>query len=323
MYQLRCRLNELCSLSLEWKEKTCDIPTGRTMSDSWGPTASDIAGARRLQSQVHWTAQYDDDALDTILEGVLPNDLDVPGHPSTPAGADDDADDDELEDDPDMYGLSDVDEEDASIIGELEEGAAFRADGDDDSVDGVVNGEWYEDEEFPEIATPSRRDKSPVKRARSPTKRTASSSRPSSPFSLPSSFPSSPTKRRRVNTRSARNATAEKSEKIRQALRHLVGDNSQLLTNFEEFVGSIDPDMLQSKRKPLWTKDELDSLNKDARAQGVSVIEYKLLDRTLQEMQDADLPIANLAALSRLLVSTEQYTKLSEKFPFPFQCEEE
>ncbi|KAJ4013989.1 hypothetical protein NW752_005701 [Fusarium irregulare] len=134
---------------------------------------------------------------------------------------------------------------------------------------------------------------------------------------------SSPTKRRRVNTRSARNATAEKSEKIRQALRHLVGDNSQLLTNFEEFVGSIDPDMLQSKRKPLWTKDELDSLNKDARAQGVSVIEYKLLDRTLQEMQDADLPIANLAALSRLLVSTEQYTKLSEKFPFPFQCEEE
>ena len=112
VYQLRCRLNELCSLSLEWKEKTCDIPTGRTMSDSWGPTASDIAGARRLQSQVHWTAQYDDDALDTILEGVLPNDLDVPGHPSTPAGADDDADDDELEDDPDMYGLSDVDEED-------------------------------------------------------------------------------------------------------------------------------------------------------------------------------------------------------------------
>jgi hypothetical protein len=134
---------------------------------------------------------------------------------------------------------------------------------------------------------------------------------------------SSPTKRRRVNTRSARVATAEKSEKIRQALRHLLGDNSELLTTFEEFIGSIDPDMLQSKRKPLWSKDELDSLKKEARAQGVNAIEYKLLDRSLQEMQDADLPIANLAALARLLVSTDQCNKLAEKFLFPFQCEDE
>ncbi|KAJ4130097.1 hypothetical protein NW768_007072 [Fusarium equiseti] len=134
-----------------------------------------------------------------------------------------------------------------------------------------------------------------------------------------SSVELSPTKRRRVNTRSTRNATAEKAEKIHQGLRYLVGANSELLTTFEEFVGSMDPDMLQTKRKPLWSKDELESLKKEARAQGVNAIEYKLLDRSLQEMQDADLPIANLAALADLLVSSDQLNKLAEKFPFPFQ----
>ena len=133
----------------------------------------------------------------------------------------------------------------------------------------------------------------------------------------------SPTKRRRMNTRSSANAMAEKLEKIHQGLRHLLGDNSQLVTTFEEVVESIDTNILQLNRKSLWSKEELDSLKRDVRGQGVSVIEYKLLDRSLQEMQDADLPIANLAALARLLVSTDQCNKLAEKFPFPFQCEDE
>lgn len=137
----------------------------------------------------------------------------------------------------------------------------------------------------------------------------------------------SPTKRRRVNTRSATNANIEKMKKIDQALRQLLGDGSSLVETFKELAGSVDTSFNDIQSEPhgkkLWSKEELDNLRRESRSHGVSVIEYKLLDRSLQEMQDADLPIANLAALARLLVSTEQYTKLSEKFPFPFQCEEE
>jgi len=137
----------------------------------------------------------------------------------------------------------------------------------------------------------------------------------------------SPTKRRRVNTRSATNANIEKMKKIDQALRQLLGDNSALVKTFKELAGSVDTKFNDIQSEPhgksLWSKEELDNLKKEARAQGISAIEYKLLDRSLQEMQDADLPIANLAALARLLVSTDQFNQLGEKFPFPFQCEEE
>ncbi|KAI1065129.1 hypothetical protein LB507_001405 [Fusarium sp. FIESC RH6] len=137
----------------------------------------------------------------------------------------------------------------------------------------------------------------------------------------------SPTKRRRVNTRSAANANIEKMKKIDQALRQLLGDNSSLVETFEEIAGLVDTNFNDVQSEPhekiFWSKEELDNLRTESRSHGVSVIVYKLLDRSLQEMQDADLPIANLAALAGLLVSTEQYTKLSEKFPFPFQWEEE
>ncbi|CAG7565261.1 unnamed protein product [Fusarium equiseti] len=136
----------------------------------------------------------------------------------------------------------------------------------------------------------------------------------------------SPTKRRRVNTRSATSANIEKMKKIDQALRQLLGDNSPLVKTFKELAGSVDTKLndIQSELhgKLFWSKDEQENLRKESRSHGLSGIEYKLLDRNLQEMQDGDLSIANLAALSRLLVSTEQYTKLSQKFPFPLQCEE-
>ncbi|RBR11680.1 uncharacterized protein FIESC28_08907 [Fusarium coffeatum] len=137
----------------------------------------------------------------------------------------------------------------------------------------------------------------------------------------------SPTKRRRVNTRSSANANLEKMRKIDQALRKLLGDNSQLVQFFNELASTIDAKFndiqSESHGQLLWSKEEQEKLRKETRSHGVSVIEYKLLDRSLQEMQDADLPIANLAALSRLLVSADQFNQLAQKFPFPFQCEEE
>lgn len=200
VYQLNARLNELCSLCAEWKEKTKDIPTGRPMSDSWGPSSSDIAGARTLRSQAQWIDQYEDDAEKIDEE---------PKRTSTTANADDESDgdeledgshgdeledqsdDDELEDDPDLSGLSEIDEEDASVIGELEEGVGFRADQDDVPMD------WDTDEEFGEdFAMETIHETSPTRQAPSPTKRSRPVSRTSSPFGLYLPVPGSPTKRK-------------------------------------------------------------------------------------------------------------------------------
>jgi hypothetical protein len=116
----------------------------------------------------------------------------------------------------------------------------------------------------------------------------------------------------------------EAMRKVDEGLCHVVGENSELVQCFRELAVSVDPNFpdvqsKSSKKIPwtFWSKGQREKFRKEARGMGLSVLEYKLLDRTIKEMEDDGLNMANIAALSRLIVSPEQYENLDAKFPFP------
>ncbi|KAM0422303.1 hypothetical protein ACHAPD_000753 [Fusarium lateritium] len=130
-----------------------------------------------------------------------------------------------------------------------------------------------------------------------------------------------PTKRRRTSTRSI------SKNKIDEGLCHLLGEDSELLQCFRDYAVSVDPNFpdagSKSSGKAFWSKGQLENFRKEARELGLGILEYKLLDRTVQEMDEGGLSMANIAALSRQLVSREQYENLEAKFPFPIVCDQE
>ncbi|RGP65828.1 hypothetical protein FSPOR_7089 [Fusarium sporotrichioides] len=138
----------------------------------------------------------------------------------------------------------------------------------------------------------------------------------------------SPAKRRRVSTRSpSKNTAMDNLQKIDEGLCHLLGDESELVQCFRDYAVGVDPNFSdvrsKSNGKAFWSKGQLENFRKEARELGLGVLEYKLLDRTVQEMEDGGLSMANVAALSRQLASREQYKNLDAKFPFPFVCDKE
>ncbi|KPA41683.1 hypothetical protein FLAG1_05439 [Fusarium langsethiae] len=138
----------------------------------------------------------------------------------------------------------------------------------------------------------------------------------------------SPAKRRRVSTRSpSKNAAMDNLQKIDEGLCHLLGDDSELVQCFRDYAAGVDPNFSdvrsKSNGKAFWSKGQLENFRKEARELGLGVLEYKLLDRTIQEMDDGGLSMVNVAALSRQLASREQYKNLDAKFPFPFVCDKE
>ncbi|RGP60383.1 hypothetical protein FLONG3_10849 [Fusarium longipes] len=137
-----------------------------------------------------------------------------------------------------------------------------------------------------------------------------------------------PTKRQRTSPRNnSKKATIENMVKVDEGLCHLLGEESDLVQCFRHHAASVDSSFsvarVESNRKPSWSKGQLENFRKQAQELGLSVLEYKLLDRTIQEMSEADLSMENIAALARLITSTDQYANLEAKFPFPFLCDQE
>lgn len=136
-----------------------------------------------------------------------------------------------------------------------------------------------------------------------------------------------PNKRRRTSTRSSYKNATDNLEKLDEALRHVFGDDSEVVQCLHELAVSVEPNFSsmrsEPKEKTLWSKEQLNTFREEARGSGLNVLQYKLLDRTIQEMEDASLPMTNVAALSRQITSSEQYENLEEKFGFPFICDKE
>ncbi|KAG8676153.1 hypothetical protein FPOAC2_02239 [Fusarium poae] len=137
-----------------------------------------------------------------------------------------------------------------------------------------------------------------------------------------------PTKRRRANTRGpSKNVSMDNLQKIDEGLCHLLGDDSELVHCFREYAVNADPNFSDARSKPnekaFWSKGQLENFRKEARELGLGILEYKLLDRTCQEMDEGGLSMENIAVLSRQLASREQYENLEAKFPFPVVCDKE
>ncbi|KAL6920864.1 hypothetical protein ACHAP8_004979 [Fusarium lateritium] len=137
-----------------------------------------------------------------------------------------------------------------------------------------------------------------------------------------------PTKRRRTSTRSvSKNVAMDNLQKIDEGLCHLLGEDSELLQCFRDYAVSVDPNFPdtgpKSNGKAFWSRGQLENFRKEARELGLGILEYKLLDQTVQEMDEGGLSMVNIAALSRQLASREQYENLDAKFPFPIVCDQE
>ncbi|VTO87433.1 unnamed protein product [Fusarium graminearum] len=128
---------------------------------------------------------------------------------------------------------------------------------------------------------------------------------------------SPPAKRRRMSTRNIpKNASLQK---IDEGLRYLLGEDSELVQCFREHAVNIDPKfttLVEPSAKRFWTKGQLENFQKETRELGLGAVEYKLLDRIFQEMEEGDLSMTNIAALSLQLTSREQYGTLKAKFRF-------
>ncbi|XEU99554.1 hypothetical protein FSHL1_004841 [Fusarium sambucinum] len=136
-----------------------------------------------------------------------------------------------------------------------------------------------------------------------------------------------PTKRRRTSTRSvSKNVAMDNLQKIDEGLCHLLGEDSELLQCFRDYAVSVDPNFPdtgpKSNGKAFWSRGQLENFRKEARELGLGILEYKLLDQTVQEMDEGGLSMVNIAALSRQLASREQYENLDAKFPFPIVCDQ-
>ncbi|KAM0554359.1 hypothetical protein ACHAO7_003494 [Fusarium culmorum] len=128
---------------------------------------------------------------------------------------------------------------------------------------------------------------------------------------------SPPAKRRRMSTRNTpKNASLQK---IDEGLRYLLGEDSELIKCFREHAVNVDlkfTTLLEPSAKRFWTKGQLENFQKETRELGLGALEYKLLDRIFEEMEEGKLSITNIAALSHQLASREQYETLGAKFQF-------